>query len=246
MKIGLLVCDHVREQFLGISGDYDDMFVRLFAGYPDVEIVPYDAINGELPADLYECDAWMTTGSRYSVNDDRQWIRDLEGLVRQVAQIGVPLVGICFGHQLIGRALGGSVVRSDRGWGVGVKKVELAEDLDWADPGADSYRVLNSHADQVEVLPPGARILGWNKHCPVSMMGVGDTILGIQGHPEMDPAYTEALIRDRRGSTIPEGTAVAGLESLEQDPDTKMLAELILRFIDRASSTTTSGGPGGG
>ena len=129
MKIGLLVCDHVRGKFLDISGDHPDMFRRLFAGYPDVEIVPYDAINGELPADLYECDAWIATGSKYSVNDDYQWIRDLEDFVRRVASSSVPFVGVCFGHQLIASALGGSVVESERGWGVGVKEVEIAKGL---------------------------------------------------------------------------------------------------------------------
>ncbi len=242
MKIGLLICDHVREKFLDISGDYYDMFVRLFAHHPDVAIIPYDAIKGELPTDPNECDAWLTTGSRHSVNDDYQWIRDLEGFVREVADSGVPFVGICFGHQLIARALGGSVVRSERGWGVGVKEVELAPDLEWTESANGSYRVVNSHADQVETLPPGAKVLGWTDHCPVSMMGVGDTILGIQGHPEMDPTYTEALIRDRRGSIIPEETAVAGLESLQQEPDSEMLADWILRFIDRASSTPSRAG----
>ncbi len=78
MKIGLLVCDHVRPEFLEISGDYDDMFRRLFADREDVEVTAYDAINGELPADPSDADAWLTTGSRYSVNDDEPWIRDLE------------------------------------------------------------------------------------------------------------------------------------------------------------------------
>ena len=245
MKIGLLVCDHVRGKFLAISGDYTDMFVRLFAGYPDVEIVPYDAINGELPADLYECDAWIATGSKYSVNDDYQWIRDLEDFVRRVAASSVPFVGVCFGHQLIASALGGLVVQSERGWGVGVKEVEIAKGLEWADPGVESYRVLTSHADQVEVLPTGARVIGWNEHCPVSMMGIGDTILGIQGHPEMEPALTEALIRDRLGSAIPEETALAGLESFERDPENKMLADWMLRFINQALSAAASGSPAG-
>ncbi len=230
MRIGLLVCDHVRPEFLEISGDYEDMFRRLFADHDDVEVVTYDAVNGELPEGPGEADAWLTTGSGHSVNDDEPWIRDLEDFVREVADAGVPFVGICFGHQLIAKALGGSVVKSDRGWGVGVQEVELSEDLGWG----DSYRLLTSYQDQVDSLPPGAEILGWNDHCPVSVMGVGSNILGLQGHPEFEPAYSQALMESRRGSVIPEATVDAGLATLSNEPDGSKLADWILEFVDAA------------
>jgi GMP synthase-like glutamine amidotransferase len=235
VRIGLLVCDHVRPEFLDISGDYEDMFRRLFADYEDVEVVAYDAINGELPGDPSEADAWLTTGSRHSVNDEEEWIRQLERFVRDVADAAVPFVGICFGHQLIAKALGGSVVKSDRGWGVGVKEVELSEDLGWG----DSYRVLTSYEDQVEDLPAGAEILGWNDHCPVSVMGVGSTILGMQGHPEFESAYSQALMESRRGTLIPEATADAGLASLKDNTDGPELADWILEFVSRSAVDQT-------
>jgi GMP synthase (glutamine-hydrolysing) len=230
MKLGLLVCDHVRSEFLHVSGDYEDMFRRLFADHDDVEIVAYDAIGGELPADPLECDAWITSGSRYSVNDDESWIRDLERFVHDVAASDVPFIGICFGHQLIAKALGGSVVRSDRGWGVGVKDVQVRGDVGLG----ESYRVLNSYQDQVETLPPGAEILGWNEHCPVSMLGVGSTIIGMQGHPEFEPSYSEALMESRRGGIIPEETVDAALATLDESPDSTRLADWILAFVEKA------------
>jgi GMP synthase-like glutamine amidotransferase len=231
VKLGLLVCDHVRPEFLGMSGDYEDMFRRLFAGHAEVEIVAYDAIAGELPADPSECDAWITTGSRHSVNDDEPWIRDLEEFVREVAEVEVPFVGICFGHQLIAKALGGSVVRSDRGWGVGIKEVQVREDVGLG----QTYRVLNSYQDQVNTLPPGAEVLGWNEHCPVSMLGVGSTMIGMQGHPEFEPDYSKALMESRRGGIIPEETVDAGLLSLQESGDSKQLADWLLDFVARAS-----------
>jgi GMP synthase-like glutamine amidotransferase len=226
MRLGLLVCDHVRPEFLEISGDYEDMFRRLFAGRVDVEVVSYDAIEGRLPSDPSECDAWLTTGSRHSVNDDAQWIRELEDFVRQVARTEVPFIGICFGHQLIAKALGGSVARSENGWGVGLQEVEVKGDLGLG----DSYRILTSYQDQVETLPPGGEILGWNEHCPVSMMAVGKMI-GIQGHPEFESAYSAALMEARRGTIIPEDTADAGIASLDQTSDSGRLGEWILRRV---------------
>jgi len=228
--LGLLLCDHVRPEFLDISGDYAEMFRRLFTGHGEVEVVTFDAIGGELPADPSQCDAWLTTGSRHSVYDDEPWIRALEGFVRQVAATDVPFIGICFGHQLIAKALGGSVMKSNRGWGVGVEEVEVREDLGLG----SSYRLLTSYQDQIENLPPGGEILGWNEHCPVAMMGVGETIVGLQGHPEFEAAYSSALMESRRGHTIPEETVDAGLASLERDLDSGRLAQWILDFARKA------------
>ena len=232
MRLGLLVCDHVRPEFEHISGDYPDMFRRLFAGHPEVDVVVYDVISGEIPADPSECDAWITTGSRYSVNDDEQWIRDLEEFVRETAKKEVPFVGICFGHQLIAKALGGTVVRSDRGWGVGIKEVEVDNELGLG----SSYRILNSHQDQVEDLPPGAEVLGWSDHCPVSMLGVGENIIGSQGHPEFDVDYSRALMEMRRGTVIAEDTVEAGLATLDRTPDSDRLATWILDFVRRSGT----------
>lgn len=231
LRLGLLVCDHVRPELRAISGDYEDMFRRLFAGHDEVDVVVYDAIGGELPGAPGECDAWLTTGSRHSVNDDAPWIRALEGFVREVAAARVLFIGICFGHQLIAKAMGGSVVRSQRGWGVGVKEVEVSPELGLG----DSYRVLTSHQDQVETIPPGGEVLGWNEHCPVSMLRVGETLIGIQGHPEFDAEYSAALMGMRRGSVIPEEAVDAGLASLDDAPDSGRLAEWIMGMINSDS-----------
>ncbi|HEU5112479.1 MAG TPA: GMP synthase, partial [Acidimicrobiia bacterium] len=99
------------------------------------------------------------------------------------------------------------------------------EDLDLG----PAYTVLTSHQDQIEDLPPGAEILGWNEHCPVSMLGVGENMIGIQGHPEFDPAYSKALMESRRGGLIPEAIVDDGLASLGGHTDGQLLVDWILR-----------------
>jgi GMP synthase-like glutamine amidotransferase len=94
--------------------------------------------------------------------------------------------------------------------------------------------VLTSHEDQVATLPPGGEVLGWNEHCPVSVMGVGTNMLGIQGHPEFESAYSAALMESRRGGVIPADTVDAGMESLVQEPDGDRLADWIVEFIENA------------
>ena len=89
--------------------------------------------------------------------------------------------------------------------------------------------MITSYQDQIDELPPGAEILGWNEHCPVSMLGVGENMIGIQGHPEFDPAYSEALMESRRGNLIPEATVEQGMGSLEGDIDGGLLVDWILQ-----------------
>ncbi|HEY6627794.1 MAG TPA: GMP synthase, partial [Acidimicrobiia bacterium] len=104
----------------------------------------------------------------------------------------------------------------------------------------ESYRLLTSYQDQVDSLPPGAEILGWNDHCPVSVMGVGSNILGLQGHPEFESAYSQALMESRRGTLIPEATVDAGLASLEHEPDGSKLADWILEFVAAAQKASAA------
>jgi GMP synthase-like glutamine amidotransferase len=231
MRIGILVCDHVLPEFRHVAGDYPDMFSRLFAPFPDVELVFYDLTQGEVPASLAECDGWVTTGSKRSVHDDEEWIDAFAELVRRAREERAPLVGICFGHQMMAHALGGEVRRSERGWGVGAKRVALVERRAWMGDGPDTFILLNSHADQVEVPPPGAEVLGGNEHCPVSIMTVGDTMVGIQGHPEFVPEYSRALMEARRGTIIPDEVVEAGLASLAHQPDDARVAGWIVGFL---------------
>ncbi len=231
MRVGLLVCDHVRPDMVGISGDYDAMFRRLFAGYPEIDLVVYDSVNSEIPTRPTECDAWLTTGSRHSVNDDFGWIRSLEEFIRNTAVTGVPFIGTCFGHQLLAKSLGGTVVIAEGGWGVGVKTVQLVAGLPFMPVGVGSFRVINSHQEQIEKLPEEAAIVGWNDHCPVSLMTVGSSMLGIQGHPEMDVDYARARIELRRGTTIPSATADEAVVSLSTEPDTQLVADFLVEFL---------------
>jgi GMP synthase-like glutamine amidotransferase len=135
---------------------------------------------------------------------------------------------------MIAHALGGKVQRAEQGWGVGVKEVTVTDPPSWL--GRTSYRVLNSHADQVTGLPEEALVLGGNEHCPVSLMQVGDRMLGIQGHPEFTPDYAAALLHARRGRVIPAATVDAALATLDDPPDPRILADAVGRFLGEGGS----------
>ena len=146
ITLGLLVCDHVAERFRPIDGDYTAIFATLFERIEaDVEWRIYDVSAGEFPSALDECDGYVTTGSRASAYDQRDWILRLKEMVRDLYRAGIPLIGICFGHQVVAEALGGMVAPAATGWGVGLHGVTIAPREDWMEPFAStSIRIRSS------------------------------------------------------------------------------------------------------
>ena len=221
-RVGLLECDHVDEGLRSVDGDYRDMFTHLMAPHR-LELVPVDARNGELPETASDFDAYLITGSRASVYDDEPWIDDLSAFVRDVADAGAPLVGICFGHQLLAHALGGEVRKAETGWGVGPHEVTIEAPEPWMEPGPLRPRLQYMHQDQVVRLPEGGQVIGASDHCPVAMLRVGDRLLGMQAHPEFSTAFVEALL-DARVDRIEADRVAAARRDLGTPTDADALA----------------------
>ena len=230
MRVGLLLCDHVRPGFRVVGGDYPDYFSRFFSESPRVDLVTFDLTVGEFPTDLDECDAWVVTGSRQSVYEDVDWVVQLADVVRRLDRERRKMVGICFGAQMIGYALGGEVARAPDGWQVGIKEVTVKAAETWMVPPVETFRILHSNADQILRPPDRLRVLGSSVGVPVSLIAVGDHFIGFQGHPEFLPAYSAVLMEARRG-LIPEEVVDAGLASLTMAPDTRLLSGWIASFI---------------
>ena len=228
MTAGLLQCDHVRPELLGISGDYDDMFREMFRRWaPEVELRVYDVTKGEYPDATGACDGYLTTGSAFSVNDDVLWVRALETFVRKLFDEGRRFAGICFGHQMIARALGGTVEDSEGGWGVGAKETHFTAPVSGLPP---TVRLLVSHREQIGALPPDATILAGNAHCPASVISVGPHFLGIQGHPEFSPEYARALMLTRQ-DRIPAEAIDAAMPTFELALHQQEVARWILDHL---------------
>lgn len=198
MKIGLLECDHVKERLRPIAGDYREMFTELFRRHAaQLELEYFDVRHGEFPVSVDVCDGYLATGSRFSAYDDEAWIQELKAFVRRLQDADKPFVGICFGHQILAEALGGKVEPAAQGWGIGVHSLNVLKQESWMQPEQSSCGIQYSHRDQVVRLPEHSVLLGESDHCPVAMFRAGETMLGIQGHPEFPAAYVEALVRGR-------------------------------------------------
>jgi GMP synthase-like glutamine amidotransferase len=233
MKIGLLECDHVLERFRHIAGDYRDMFAALFASHaPQIRLRFFDVCNGEFPLSLDACDAYLTTGSRFSAYDDVDWIHTLKDFMRRTHEAKKPFVGVCFGHQVMAEALGGKVSRAETGWGVGVHGVEVTMLEQWMRPEQSSCALQYMHQDQIERLPENGVVIGRSDHCPMAMFRAGDSTLGMQAHPEFPKTYSEALLLNRV-ERIGEERVKAALASLDQPTDESVVANWIVAFLER-------------
>jgi GMP synthase-like glutamine amidotransferase len=207
------------------------MFIALLGRIdPDIEFVVYDVEEGEYPADIDEVDAYLITGSKSSVYDDKPWIRELEDFVRALHARRKKLVGICFGHQLVAQALGGRTEKSDKGWGQGVHTHTFTGSPAWHDGGSLAFNVLVSHQDQVVQNAEGAEVLASSDFCENAVCQIGDHILTFQGHPEFVPGYSNEIMQYRR-EMIGDATYESGMASLETPAEGERIGRWILSFL---------------
>lgn len=241
MKLGILQCDDVRSRLQPTFGDYAGMFEALFQQVDAaLELHFYRVFDGQFPAHIDECDAYICSGSKWSVNDGDLWIRQLEDFTRALYVAGKGLVGICFGHQLIAKALGGEVEKSPLGWGVGIAHANVLAAQSWMLPQQDNIALVVCHQDQVCQLPLGAKVLLSNDFCPYSMFQVDAHFLGLQGHPEFTALYSAALMEQRR-DIIPADTISSAMDTLNSphsyQADDKLIAKWILAFLRQTLTT---------
>ena len=183
--------------------------------------------------------AVVVTGSPMGAHDmDPTVLRLLETL-QMLDQRDIPVLGVCFGHQVLARALGGTVGRNPSGWEVGTVRIALTEAglacpvLRDLGPQPD---VLQSHQDAVLSLPPGAVILAGNAHTAVQAFQSrpGGRQFGVQFHPEFTPERLRRNWVDRR-ERLPGTTGFDLDAALDQARPTPLTASLLRRFFDFAA-----------
>lgn len=245
MRIGILQTGDTPEELKGQFGEYGDMFIRLLGEHDhQFEFTLYPVSNSLFPDSPEECDGWLITGSRFSAYEDQAWIHTLKALIREISETERPLIGVCFGHQLIAEALGGRVEKSHKGWGLGLDTYSLTADT----PGTDAQNItLNIfHQDQIVELPPGARVFASSEFCEYAGLIIGDRIMTIQAHPEFQNDYNSQLLQARRASVVPEDQADEAIDRLrhrDAQADSKRFARLMGDFLLNLNKPGTS--PGG-
>lgn len=231
MKLGILKTDAVRPEWVADFGEYPDMFTALLgAEDPEMQFQSYDVEQGEYPQDIDEVDAYLITGSKSSVYEDKEWIARLIEFVRELDRRQKKIVGICFGHQLVAQALGGKTEKSPKGWGVGLHSYQFGDKPAWHDQDVAEFSILVSHQDQVTRNAEGGKVLASSDFCENAVVQVGDHILTFQGHPEFLSGYSREIMEYRR-DTIGEDVYATGVASLAREPEGARVARWILNFL---------------
>jgi GMP synthase-like glutamine amidotransferase len=238
MLIGILETGRPHEA-LKEHGSYPQMFERLLgAEAKEFQFRSFAAIDGEVPDDPRVCDAWLVTGSRHGAYERLPWMLRTEELLRKAVAAKVPVIGICFGHQLLAQALGGKVEKSVKGWGFGLHDYDVTEPPAIAGAGPTKITVSAVHQDQVVDVPEGGRVLGGSDFCPNAIIAYGDTALTFQGHPELSvPWMRDAAIHRMKG-IAPEAVLAQAEQSFrDKSSDSVLIAKWIVQFLrDNAKS----------
>ncbi|MCY3995044.1 MAG: type 1 glutamine amidotransferase [Rhodobacter sp.] len=222
MHIGVLLTGHVAGSLIPTYGDYDAMF-ESFLGGRGFTFSSYPVVDMVFPEGPSAADGWLITGSRHGVYEGHPWIAPLERLVRAAFIAGVPVVGICFGHQLVARSCGARVEKFRGGWAVGRQIYEFDGNVRLA---------LNAwHQDQVVSVPDGAEVIARNPFCRIAALAYGDRALTIQAHPEFHEPYLKDLIAVRGRGTVPDRLLDDALDGLGQPVDSPALADRMAAFL---------------
>ncbi len=228
MRIGLLLCGSLPDEYAAIAGNFTEIFSALLDGC-DITLIPYDAFEGRLPDDANECDGYVISGSKSSVYEDEQWIRDLEVFIREAVDTSVPIFGVCFGLQVMAKALGGTVEKFEGGWGAGVHTMVVDEERPWMTQSGDSVSLIMSHQDQVTALPGAATVLGSSSHCENYLVEFTPRHVGIQGHPEFGRSFAERIYRDQRSKLG--SLADEAIDSLSRPLDAQTVANWMCEVL---------------
>lgn len=193
----------------------------------------HDVRNMDAPLPLAsDADGVIITGSSSSVTERAPWMVRTEGFIRELHEKKVPLFGICFGHQLIGEALGGKVAKNPRGREIGTVTVRVRA-------GAHDHPILSglpttftanaTHVDSVVTLPPGATVLAETDLEPHAIFAVGETTKGVQFHPEVDGDAMRGYVDARAHLVTAEGLDAQAIR--ERSVDAPHGAETLRNFI---------------
>ncbi len=217
MKLGILAAGITPDELIGKHGSYAQMIIQLLdntqSGYTfDV----FNVYQGQFPHDLTQCDAWVISGSKFNAYDREPWMLKLRELILKIHKGKQPLIGICFGHQIIAKAFGAQLNKFEGGWGVGLQEYDINPGFDFIPHDKTSFRLNAIHQDQVLTKPDNAQVFACSEFCPYAGLVYGDLIFTVQAHPEFNDQFEKELLVLRGGTSFPNDVTQQGLASLQQ------------------------------
>ena len=225
MKIGILQTGYAPDALRPTHGDYPDLFENLLSGQ-GFTFQTWRVLDMEFPSGPDDADGWLITGSRFGAYEDHAFIPPLEDLIRAIFAADVPLVGVCFGHQIIAQALGGKVEKFEAGWSVGRTEYDF---------GGETVALNAWHQDQVTVRPDTATLCGSSDFCENAALIYDHRAFTVQAHPEFSPAFVADMIEKRGRGLVPDPLLDAARAQVTDSIDNAHLAGQIATFFKTRS-----------
>ncbi len=225
-RIGILLTGQTLTPIRERCGDFARWFQER-AGAP-AEYQVHALHTGDAVPSTRDSEGWIISGSPDSVNDPLAWLPPAKERIAQAVAAGHPILGVCFGHQLLATATGGAVGLNPKGWELGAGHVQLTSAgtssplFQGLDPVIPVYA---SHKEVVSRLPDGAEVLGENE-MGMQAFQLGDHAFGVQFHPEFSAQITRMYVKLRMGVS----EAASGIDEHHGDPSHNVLTNYI-RFI---------------
>lgn len=251
--IGILETGLVPDELVKRHSSYPDMFTNLLQGEvpSDWSFKSFSPVQGDFPKDVTECDAWLITGSKFGAYEDYDWIHRLRAFLADAYAQDRPIVGICFGHQILAEALGGKVIKSPKGWGCGAHVYDWTDKPDWMEKAEQAlpankegtFAIQAYHQDQVVDLPVDATVIAKSDFCDYAALAYRDKAISFQGHPEFASDYASELFDLRKGVGLPDDVAEAAIATKDHPLDRALLGKAIVEFLKAHQASRTSSEP---
>jgi len=226
MQIGILQCGHFPTVDGFADRTYTDLYAKLLAGH-DFQFRSWSVVDMDFPNDVKEADGWLISGSRHGAYEDHAFIAPLEDFIQDCASQRVPMVGICFGHQIMAKAFGGRVEKFAGGWSAGLVDYDF---------GGVTLPLNAWHQDQIVEKPEAARVLASTGFCRFAALAYGDHAMSMQPHPEFDAEAVRLLLDARAPGVLPDDLIQTARETLDQPAAQNRAAARIAAFFKEAAN----------
>lgn len=244
LRIAILECDTPLDNTRAKYGSYGGVFTALLrAGadalsYPGLsaesglELTTFDVVTAQKYPSLSDIDAILITGSRFDSFADDPWILNLVAFVKEILQQRrVRIIGVCFGHQIVGRALGAKVDRSDKGWEASVTAIDLTKKGQEIF-GRPALALHQMHRDIVYNYPDAVEKLAYTAKCDVQGMYIAKRLITVQGHPEFNEEIVRELLLARHSiGVFDDATFEDAIRRVDKYQDGVVVAQAFLRFL---------------